>query len=158
MKSVMQNHTDETGPFRERLKPNSRVLVWGGGQGTEDATKLTSAGHEITSIDANLFYQAPAENFEGVWVNLALSYYASDVAQRMIAIFFKGLKPGGCLGWVAYEGQGIVGSPRDITKPVYLMTEKQHCSLVEQTGFKIEKVGHQPGDPLSKILILATRI
>ena len=72
----------------------------------------------------------------------------------------------GIIGAVLYEGQGSFedrGTDSTMEGPsriLHLYSEKQLCSMFEQTGFQVKKIGRKQDahDRLSKILILGQRI
>ena len=170
-------------PFMELLDKGDRVLDLGCGNGM-DLAWLSKAGFEGHGIDSSsemvsiaktihansgveiqeknfLFLNLEESTLDGVWANLTFCELSPEALQRLLAICFKGVKVGGVLGAVLYEGtgsfeEGMEGPHRK----VYLYTEKAICSMFEQTGFQVKKIGRKQGvyDQFSKILILAERI
>jgi SAM-dependent methyltransferase len=170
-------------PFLEELKPNSRVLDLGCGNGM-DLTWIKKAGHQGVGVEGsgqmvemaktmnpdleilnkNLLFLSLKENeFDGVWVNETFKHFSSEIVQRMIATCFRGLKPGGVIGIVVQEGSGMFedreGDLLGPSRSIYLYTEKALCSMLDQTGFQIIKVGRKTAtDSTARILVLASRI
>ena len=182
---VRSKNSGELTPFLAELEPNSRVLDLGCGTGI-DLMQIQAAGHRGVGIDASLEMTelARARNpgaeilhknylllslkdaeFDGVWVNQSFAHLSPEEVQRVAAVCFKGLKPGGNLGLVIFEGVGTFEDREgDLSGPsrwIHLFTEKQICSMLEQTGYQISKVGRQApidSDCAGKLLILAKRI
>ena len=165
-------------PFLSLLKPKSRVLDLGCGSGI-DLSFILKEGHEGVGLDASpkmvalaktlnpeaqilnknaLFLNLKEAEFDGVWVNSFFNLFEPEQTQRMVAAVFKGLKPGGVMGVSIQEGVGVFEEREfDLNGPskwVHLYTEKQICSMLDQTGFAIEKVGRAKG----WMLVLAKRI
>ncbi len=167
----------------ELLERGARVLDLGCGNGI-DLAWLSKAGFDGEGIDSSsemvsiaktihansgveiqeknfLFLTLPEAELDGVWSNLSLSELAPEVMQRMLAICFKGVKVGGVFGAVLYEGTGSFDEGMDGPhRKIYLYSEKALCSMFEQTGFQVIKVGRKTdaNDPQAKILILAKRV
>lgn len=170
-------------PFIEALEYGSRVLDLGCGNGI-DLAWLTKAGFQGVGIDSStemvsiarmihaqsgveiqqknfLFLTLQEGEFGGVWANLSFPHLSPEELQRLLAICFKGVKVGGVMGAVLYEGSGSfqegVDGPQ---RKIHLYTEKALCSMFEQTGFQVMKVGRKTdaNDPIPKILILAKRV
>ncbi len=180
----MPKDVSEIAPFLDELKPKSRVLDLGCGIG-EDLKILAGASHEAHGIEAsavraalakrnnpsleivekNFLFLSLKEEWDGIWACRSLHHYDSEIVQRIIATCFKGLRSGGVLGLVVYEGDGSfedragdISGPSRMIKPY---SENAICSMVEQSGFKIKKVGRKPAglnDPLPSLLILANKI
>jgi hypothetical protein len=173
-------------PFLQELEPQSRILVLGGSRG-EDLGWISKAGHTGVVVESipevaetirvlnpgfevlqknYLFLTLKENDFQGVWINHTFNGFPSEQVQRMVATIFKGLKPGGILGVIVDEGEGsFEDRGSDLTGPprtVYLYREMAICSMLDQTGFQIKKIGRQPADPLrgasGKLLVLAERI
>ena len=169
-------------PFLEQLKPNSRVLDLGCGNGM-DLNWIEKAGHQGVGIEGSaqmieiahalnpklevlnknlLFLSLKEAEFDGVWVNQTFQHFPSELVQRMIATCFRGLKPGGVMGIVVQEGAGSFedrdGDLLGPSRSVYLYTEKALCSMIEQTGFQIKKIGRKTSSHGPQILVLANRI
>jgi SAM-dependent methyltransferase len=172
-------------PFLELLNPKSRVLDLGCGSGM-DLFYLKRAGHDLVGLDASpklveiaraqnpgaeiqeknfLFLNLKEGEWDGIWANNSLHHYESDMVQRVVAVCFKGLKTTGALGLVVFEGtESFDDREGDLTGPARSIrpyTEKAICSMLEQTGFKIMKVGRKPaenGYALPRLLILATKV
>ncbi len=165
-------------PFLQELKPNSRVLDLGCGTGI-DLNYISKAKHEGVGIDASskmiqmakelnpaaqlinkngLFLNLKEGEFDGVWANDFFNLFEPEQTQRMVATCFKGLKPGGVLGVIVREGVGNFEDREfDLNGPsrnIHLYTEKQICSMFEQTGFHIAKLGRQFG----RMLVIAKRV
>jgi len=106
-------------------------------------------------------------DFNGVWAKHSLDHFSPEATQRIVATLFRGMKTGGALGMVVYEGgapfedrEGDLSGPSRYLHP---WSEKGISSLIEQTGFSIKKVGRQianpsRGNPLSGMLILARKV
>jgi len=180
-------------PFIEMLEPGARVLDLGCGTGL-DLAWLSKAGFVGIGVDSSscmveaaraihsqsgveiqeknfLFMSHGEGEFGGVWANLSFSELPAETLQRLLAICFKGVKVGGVLGAVLYEGVGsyeeAVMCPTTtadraamMTRKIHLYNEKAICSMFEQTGFQVERVGRQkgPNDSVTKLMILAKRI
>ncbi len=171
-------------PFLEELKSNGRILDLGCGSGL-DLKSMREAGFEPVGLDASaqmiqfskelnpevlllhknfLFLTLKEEEFDGVWASHSLSLLSSESAQRVVATCFRGIKRGGVLGIVLEEGEGFYEDRgTDLSGPsrtVYLYSEKAICSMLEQTGFQILKVGRKksPAFEKAELLILAKRI
>ncbi len=174
-------------PFLEMLEPKARVLDLGCGSGL-DLFYLRKAGIEGVGLEASktlaeisrsqnpgseileknfLFLTLKEASFKGVWANHSLDHFDPEVVQRTIAVLFRGLETGGALGLVIYEGTApFEDRDGDLTGPsrfIHPYSEKAICSMLEQTGFKIKKVGRRPanpvsGDPLPSLLILANKV
>ena len=172
-------------PFLEKLNPKSRVLDLGCGSGM-DLFYLKRAGHEPTGLDASskfveiaraqnpnleiveknfLFLSLKEAEWDAIWANCSFHYYEPEAVQRVIATCFKGLKADGVMGLVIFEGNesfedrdGDLSGPTRFIRPY---SEKAMCSMLEQTGFKIEKVGRKSADSayaLPRLLIIAKKI
>ncbi len=105
------------------------------------------------------------ESYDAVWANESWVHQTPEEIQRVAAVCFKGLKPGGVLGVTLFEGSGTFEDREgDLTGParsIHLFTEKQISTLLEQTGFQILRVGRKPPETSSgfyKMLILAKRV
>jgi SAM-dependent methyltransferase len=172
-------------PFLEELKPASRVLDLGCGSGM-DLLYLKRAGHVAVGIDSStkLVEIAKAQNpgleileknflllslqeneWDGIWANESLHHCDSDAIQRVAAACFKGLKSGGVFGLVVFEGtESFEDRAGDLLGParsIHPLTEKAICSMLEQTGFKIKRVGRKPANSeheLPRLLVLANKI
>jgi len=169
-------------PFLEALKPNSRVLDLGCGTGM-DLGWLQKAGHRGMGIEGSgplaeiartmnpgteilhqnlMFLSLKEAEFDGIWANQVFQHFPSEGVQRVIATGFRGLKPGGVLGLGVFEGSGSFedrdGDWSGPSRAVYLYSEKALCSMVEQTGFRIEKIGRKTTSSGPQILILASRV
>ncbi len=186
----------------ELLDRGARVLDLGCGNGM-DLAWLSKAGFEGVGIDSSsslvaaaraihaqsgveileknfLFLSLEEASYDGVWANLSFCELAPEVLQRLLAICFKGVRVGGVLGAVLYEGTGsfeeggngldsTVAGVVSPTRKIHLYTEKALCSMFEQTGFQVLRVGRKAdasaGDSrasgsisMPKILILAKRV
>jgi SAM-dependent methyltransferase len=172
-------------PFLELLKPKSRVLDLGCGSGM-DLFYLKRSGHEGVGLEASpklveiaraqnpgteileknfLFLSLKEADWDGIWANGSLHHYDSEMVQRVVASCFRGLKTGGTLGVVLFEGdesfedrEGDLAGPARYIRP---FTEKALCSMLEQTGFKILKVGRKPAEgayALPRLLVLASKV
>ncbi len=179
-------------PFIEMLEPGARVLDLGGGNGL-DLAWLTKAGFQGVGVEASaelaaaaravhaqsgveireknfLFMNLAEGEFGGVWANLSFSELPAETLQRLLAICFKGVKVGGVLGAILFEGTGsfeeaaIVPSGASVmeklpTRITHLYSEKALCSMFDQTGFQVERVGRKKSvDGQDQILILAKRV
>jgi SAM-dependent methyltransferase len=177
----------ELHPFLDMLDANARIIDLGCGSGLDlsfmtragfqgvgvegagalvEIARLQNPGTEI--LEKNLLFLTLKESeFDGVWANRSLHHFEPEAAQRVIATAFRGLKSGGVLGVVIYEGslayqdrEGDLSGPSRLIHP---FTENAISSMIEQTGFKIKKVGRQSanpdlGHPLPSLLILANKI
>ena len=172
-------------PFLELLKPKSRVLDLGCGSGM-DLFYLNRAGLEVVGLDASpklvemaraqnpgaeileknfLFLNLKEGDWDGIWANGSLHHYDPEMVQRVVATAFKGLKTGGILGIVIFEGmESFEDRESDLLGPgrfIRPFTEKAICSMLEQTGFKILKVGRKPAETetaLPRLLILTRKV
>jgi len=164
-------------PFLELLRPGDRVLDLGCGSGL-DLQALRRAGFEAVGLEGavaraliarelnpgveilekNFFFYSPKEGeWGGVWANRALHHDAPEAVQRVVAALFRGLRVGGVFGLVMYEGtgafedrEGDLAGPSRMIRP---WSEKPLCSMLEQTGFKILKVGRKSADPARGLLM-----
>lgn len=169
-------------PFLECLKQSSRVLDLGCGTGM-DLTWIQKAGHQGVGVEGsspmieiakamnpnlellqkNLLFLSLKENeFDGIWANQVFQHFPAEQVQRMIATCFRGLKPGGVLGLVISEGSGSFedrdGDLSGPSRSIYLYSEKAICSMLEQTGFQIKKIGRKTMSSGPQMLVLASRI
>jgi SAM-dependent methyltransferase len=174
-------------PFIEAVGPGARVLDLGCGSG-HDLQLMRKVGLDASGLDAsrtqlelagvlnpgaellqkNFLFYTPKENeWDGVWANRSLHHFAPEATQRVVASLFRGLKRGGTLGVVVYEGDGgFEDRDGDLAGPSRWMQpwrEKAISSMIEQSGFVISKVGRQPangaqGHALPSLLILARKI
>jgi SAM-dependent methyltransferase len=182
---LQEKNVSDLLPFLEELKPDSRVLDLGCGAGL-DVMYLNRAGHNAVGLDSApklveiaraqnpgaeiweknfLFLSLKEAEWDGIWANGSFHHYEGEVLQRVVATCFKGLKPMGTIGIVLFEGdenfedrEGDLMGPARTIRPY---TEKQICSMLEQTGFKIKRVGRKPVDALNslpRMLILASKI
>ena len=176
-------HPSDLLPFIELLERGAQVLDLGCGQGM-DLAYLCESGFECSGIDSSplmvtaaralharsgveiseknfLFLTLDESSLDGVWSNLSFCELTPEALQRLLAICFKGVRVGGVMGAVLYEGSGNVDAMIDgVQKKIHLFTEKALCSMFEQTGFQVIKVGRKTDskNPLAKILILAKRV
>ena len=172
-------------PFLEELKQGSRVIDLGCGAGM-DLLYLKRAGHTGMGIDFStkfveiakaqnpgleileknfLFLSLKENEWDGVWANESLHHYEPEAIQRVAAACFKGLKSGGTFGLVIFEGtESFEDRDEDLSGPartIHPLTEKAICSMLEQTGFKIKRVGRKPADAYTshpRLLIIASRV
>lgn len=97
-----------------------------------------------TGVSGDLRFWSPKENeWDGVWANHVFNKYKPEETQRVVASAFRGLKPGGVMGVILDESK---------------YSEKQICSMIEQTGFKILQVGRRQKETTSELLVVAKRI
>lgn len=167
----------------ELLEQGARVLDLGCGSGI-DLALLANAGFKGTGVDSSpamvetarkihahsgveileknfLFLSLSESSYDGVWANLSFNELAPEVLQRLLAICFKGVRVGGVIGAVLYEGSGnFEDEAGGVTRRIHLYTEKALCSMFEQTGFQVKKIGRKQGahDQFQKMLILAERV
>lgn len=176
-------------PWVSFLTPQAKVVDLGCGWG-QDARVLASRGFRVLGLDASgasieraqqasndlaehlrfevrnvLFWSPESESWDGVWISRTLQHFSADEAQRVIAIAFRALKAGGVLGIVVPEGQGRYEEKGpDLLGPsrfIHLYSEKQMCSMLEQTGFKDLKVARRVDLEKTKgpeLMVLARRI
>lgn len=174
-------------PFLERLAPGLRALDLGCGSGL-DLQWMRKAGVEAVGlegaparariarernpgaqiIEKNMLFYTPGEGeWDAVWACRSLHHFPPEAAQRVVAALFRGLKQGGTLGVVVFEGQGSVedrGEEFDQpSRHIHLWSERALSSMIEQSGFRIDRVGRKairPGaaDPHPSLLILASKI
>jgi len=172
-------------PFLEVLNPKSRVLDLGCGSGL-DLFYLKRSGHEASGLDASpklveiaraqnpgleileknfLFLSLKEGEWDGIWANGSLHHYDPEMVQRVVAACFKGLKTGGILGVIIFEGtESFEDREGDLTGPprfIRPFSEKAICSMLEQSGFKILKVGRKPAEgaySLPRLLVLASKV
>jgi SAM-dependent methyltransferase len=120
-----------------------------------------------TQLKNILFWSPKPAEWDGVWIHRTLQHLSAEESQRVIATAFRGLKPFGWLGLVVPEGQGTFEEKgADLQGPsrwIHQYQEHQICSMVEQTGFRIERVGRRTQNAGIKkaepeLMILAQRI
>jgi len=178
-------------PFIEMLEPGARVLDLGCGNGLDlawlckagfsgvgvessselaDSARAVHASSGVVIEERNfMFLNLKESEFGGVWANLSFSELPAETLQRLLAICFKGVKIGGAIGAVLYEGAGSfeevavtavsVGSQKLPTRKIHLYSEKALCSMFDQTGFQVERVGRKKDSSgANQILILAKRV
>ena len=168
-------------PLLETLKPNSRVLDVGCGSGI-DLSYIEEAGYHAVGVDSSaqmleiaktlapkstllnknaLFYTPQTQEFDGVWMNEFINELPSEQAQRVIAACFQGMKSGGVLGMIVREGEGVFEDREDDiegpSRMIYLYAEKPICSMIEQTGFQVLKLGRRADRP-GVLLVIAKRL
>lgn len=169
-------------PFLELLEPGARILDLGCGNGI-DLVWMVRAGFQGSGMDASsamierarvihahsgveilhrnfLFLDFPSGKWDAVWSNLSFCEIPPEALQRVLAICFKGMKVGAKLGAVMIEGSGSnQEGTEESTRTIYQYTEKALCSLFEQTGFQVKKIGRKASaSGLSKLLIIAERV
>jgi SAM-dependent methyltransferase len=185
--SVRTRNPGELLPFAELLPRRARVLDLGCGAG-EDLILFIKAGFEGVGVELGpvrarwarerapgaeilernlLFLTLKEGEFDGVWANRSLHHFSPEATQRIVATAFRGLKPRGILGVILYEGgEAFEDREGDLLGPsrsLHPWSEKAACSMIEQSGFRIRKVGRQPADPtrghsLPSLLLLAEKI
>lgn len=174
-------------PFLQELKSGDRVLDLGCGSGF-DLTTIRKAGMEGVGLDGSearlqiaaslnpgtelirknfLFYTPVEGEWDGVWANRSLHHFSPEATQRVVASLFRGLKKNGTLGVVVYEGEsGFQDRSGDLSGPsrwIQPWREKAISSMIEQSGFIIQKIGRKPAEPMlghemGSILVLARKI
>ncbi len=180
-------------PFMEMLDPGARILDLGCGTGL-DLAWIAKSGFEGVGVDSsscmvkaareihehsgvqihekNFLFMSLAEGeFGGVWANLSFPEFPPENLQRLLAICFKGVKAGGVLGAVLYEGVGsyeeavicptaLNDRSAMLTRKIHLYTEQAICSLLDQTGFQVVRVGRNkgPSDSVTKMMLIAKRV
>ena len=173
-------------PFLEMLEPGTSVLDLGCGSGV-DLLYIRRAGFEGSGLEAsselasiariqnpgaeilekNFLFLTLKESTLGGVANHALDHLEPEMVQRVIAVLFRGLKTSGALGLVVYEGtESYQDRDLDLSGPsrfIHPYSEHAISSMVEQTGFKIKKIGRQPARPeqghaLPSLLVLANKI
>jgi SAM-dependent methyltransferase len=179
---LLQNelqHKDltEIQPLLESLRPGARVLDLGCGSGL-DLQSLRKSGFQGVGIEGaaaraaiaremnpgaeilgkNFFFYSPVESeWGGVWANRSLHHDSPELVQRMVAVMFRGLRVGGRMGLVMYEGSGAFedreGDLQGPSRMIRPWSEKPLCSMLEQTGFNILKVGRKPASPARGLLM-----
>lgn len=174
-------------PFLERLAPGKRVLDLGCGSGL-DLQWMRKAGLHAIGLEGSpararvarelnpgaevleknmLFYTPRESEWDAVWACRSLHHFSPEAAQRVVAALFRGLTRGGIFGIVVFEGEGSVEDRgEDLDQPsrhIHLWSERALSSMVEQSGFRIERVGRKAqrpgaGEPHPSLLILAEKI
>jgi ubiquinone/menaquinone biosynthesis C-methylase UbiE len=180
-------------PFIEMLEPGARVLDLGCGTGL-DLVWLAKSGFQGVGVDCSSGMVEAAKNihehsgiqiqeknfllmslaegeFGGMWANLSFPEFPPENLQRLLAICFKGMKSGGILGAVLFEGVGsyeeavicqtaLSDRTAMLTRKIYLYSEKAISSLLDQTGFQIVRVGRNkgPNDSVTRLMVIAKRI
>jgi SAM-dependent methyltransferase len=145
------------------------------GVGVESSPELAAAARAIHAQsgveirEKNFLFMNLAEGeFGGVWANLSFSELPAETLQRLLAICFKGVKVGGVLGAILVEGTGSFEEAAEYgakagektpTRKIHLYSEKALCSMFDQTGFQVMRVGRKKSaDGQDQILILAKRV
>jgi SAM-dependent methyltransferase len=147
------------------------------GVGIESSAELASAARAVHAEsgveirEKNFLFMTLAEGeFGGVWANLSFSELPAETLQRLLAICFKGVKVGGVLGAVLLEGTGsfeeaamtpagAAVTEKLPTRKIHLYSEKALCSMFDQTGFQVMRVGRKKNaEGQDQILILAKRV
>jgi SAM-dependent methyltransferase len=169
-------------PFLSELPTAATILDWGCGPGV-DLARFAWEGHRVIGIDQSnsmieiakkncpkailhnkngLMMTAVSESWDGFWVHESFNYLPFEMAQRVVAIAFQGLKSGGILGIIVKQGSGFFedrsGDLLGPSRMVYLYGEKQLCSMIEQTGFRILRVGTQTQANEPYLFVVAKRI
>lgn len=167
-------------PFLQALAPGSRVIDLGCGAGA-DLQALAAGGYQAVGMEASaplaraaaatgcevlnknvLFWTPKPDEWDGVWVNRTFQHFGPEEAQRVVASAFRGLKPGGVLGVIVPEGTAAFedreGDLEGPSRWIHPYTEKQLCSMIEQTGFKILQVGRRQKETTSELLVVAKRV
>jgi SAM-dependent methyltransferase len=185
--SARTRNPGELLPFAELLPRGARLLDLGCGAG-DDFILFSKAGFHgvgvelgplrakwarervpgLEVLEKNLLFLSVKEGeFDGAWANRSLHHFSPEETQRIVATVFRGLKTGGVFGLILYEGAGSFEDREgDLTGPsryLHPWNEKAACSMIEQSGFRIRKVGRQPADPsrghpLPSLLLLAGKI
>ena len=180
-------------PFMDSLIHGGRVLDLGCGTGLDlawlskagfkgvgidsssklvEAAKTIHAQSGVEIIEKNFLMMTLSEaEYDGVWANLSFPELPAESLQRLLAICFKGVKQGGVLGAVLYEGLGsyeeavmcptaIPNRMAMLIRKIHLYSEQAICSMFEQTGFQVLKIGRQKGanDSVTRMMILAERV
>ena len=174
-------------PFLNLLRSGDRVLDLGCGTGFE-LQWMKKVGIEAVGMEASparvalarelnpgveileknfLFYTPKEGEWDAALANRSLHHSAPEGVQRVIAGLFRGLRPGGVLGLVMYEGVGAFEDREgDLSGPsrmIHPWMEKPLCSMLEQTGFGIHQVGRRGADPtrgliLPSLMVLARKV
>ena len=120
----------------------------------------------LTVLQKNFLFYTPKEaEWDGIWASRSLHHFDPEAVQRVVASAFRGLKSGGALGVIVYEGTDSF-QDRDLnlhgpSRYLRPWTEKAISSLLEQSGFRIERIGRRArnGDhPLPSLLVLGRKI
>ena len=158
-------------PFLAEVAKGGLILDWGCGSGI-DLSYIIEAGFSAVGVEASpamaalanqnaqsaqvvqkngLFYSPKPNEFDGIWINESLNHFPAEQAQRVIAECFKAIKPNGVLGLVVKSGEGFYEDREDDlmgpSRMIYLYGEKQLCSMIEQTGFTIDRIGKRKDQP-----------
>lgn len=185
--SARTRNPGELLPFAEILTPGARILDLGCGAG-DDLILFSKVGFQgvgvelgpvrakwarerapgVEVLERNLLLLSLKEGeYDAVWANRSLHHFSPEETQRIVATAFRGLKPRGVFGLILYEGsESFEDREGDLSGPsryLHPWNEKAACSMIEQSGFRIRKVGRQPADPsrghpLPSLLLLAEKI
>ena len=171
--------------YLAEIASGGRILDLGCGSGC-DLGYFRKAGYSGTGVEASPKLAAIArvqnpgieiweKNFlllslkegewDGVWANRSLHHFAPEAVQRVIGSVRRGLTAKGILGIIVYEGEAAFQDRgQDLGGPsrwIHPFSENGISSMIEQTGFKIVKVGRQAmsgNHPLPSLQILAKKI
>ncbi|MBS1959033.1 MAG: class I SAM-dependent methyltransferase [Bdellovibrionales bacterium] len=167
-------------PFLNELRNGARVLDLGCGTGG-DLKIFKSQGYRASGLDAskgmileaqkrgleveerNILFWSPREGtLDGVWINRTFQHFKPKEAQRVVASAFRALAHDGVLGVIVPEGTGsFEDRTHDLDGPsrlIHLYTEKQLSSMIEQTGFRIIRIGRREADGISELLVIGKRV
>jgi SAM-dependent methyltransferase len=187
LNEIRSKDPSELLPFLQAIPPGSRVVDLGCGAGLDlqwmrkagfraiglegSAARVRTAREldpEVEILEKNMLFYTPAEGeWDGVWACRSLHHFAPEATQRVVAALFRGLRRGGIFGIVVFEGQGWVEDRgEELDRPsrhIHLWSERALSSMVEQSGFRVLRVGRKAqrpgaGDPHPSLLILAEKI
>lgn len=156
--------------FFELLPQGARVLDAGCGTG-QDLVWLKENGCQVEGVDASArmveiaslqgvpvekrdlrFLNLAKETYDGIWCNQTLAHLSIEECQRVLAIFFQGLKPRtgiACLSYLEGQGSELDPSPESTTellsprRTLHSFNENGFLSLVRQSGFQPLRKGER---------------
>lgn len=150
---------------------NQKTKVLVTGLNTEKEVEYLNQNKVITqfiSIDgfmrekALLLWSPKVDDIQAAWINQAFNLFQPDQTQRFAATLFKTMPKNGVLGLLIEEGEGAYteavfdaqAESGVMSRKIYRYSENAICSLLEQTGFSVLKIGHSTKTNGTKDLML----